>query len=173
MPCCSFPAQAAARRWRRRPCRQEERHTGHPHHLRQALGAGRPRQLYPAGLQPHPAHCQRYAAVPAFGSAGGGGALLPAGGQFRSELSAKKSRPFWSGLFAVFKRSCVKNVLVHAVERLLDAGTGRSQIHAQVQGPKNMVPSWMAAPTSQQACSTSSMVLPWALHQSVQSTNSM
>lgn len=41
-----------------RPCRQEERHTGHPHHLRQALGAGRPRQLYPAGLQPYPAHCQ-------------------------------------------------------------------------------------------------------------------
>lgn len=66
---------------------KEERHTGHPHHLRQALGAGRPRQLYPAGLQPHPAHCQRYAAVPAFGSAGGGGALLPAGGQFRSEPS--------------------------------------------------------------------------------------
>lgn len=33
-----------------RPCRQEERRTGHPHHLRQALGAGRPRQLYPAGL---------------------------------------------------------------------------------------------------------------------------
>lgn len=52
------------------------------------FGAGRPRQLYPAGLQPHPAHCQRYAAFPAFGSAGGGGALLPAGGQFRSEPSA-------------------------------------------------------------------------------------
>ena len=36
----------------------------------------------------------------------------------------------------MIKRSCVKNVLVHAVESLLDAGTGRSQIHAQVAGAK-------------------------------------
>ena len=50
---------------------------------------------------------------------------------------------------------------------------GEARFMRRWQGPKNMGPAWMAAPTSQQACSTSSMVLPWALHQSVQSTHSM
>ena len=50
---------------------------------------------------------------------------------------------------------------------------GEARFIRRWQGPWNIFPSCTATPTSQQAFSTSSMVLPWAAHQSVQSTKSI
>ena len=49
---------------------------------------------------------------------------------------------------------------------------GRARFIRTAQGPWNIRPSWTATPTAQAACSSSSMVLPWAAHHWVQSTNS-